>query len=198
MICSQKLQVFRVKNWGKHTLTNHEPLVFRGPQVVHPYCIAMWDWWCRKCGTKENERFIIITITACDQMCLKWLAYFFEDSKYFTNICCNNWKSCNEVLIRINWCLIDATLGTFERVCQLFAIDCASHVDVWTHLSTYYNCYVNKTLVLIFSVFLAFSQFFSILIPHCSIKFASLLSLTEWPINSETPCISVRNWKSFW
>lgn len=52
------------------------------------------------------------------------------NSKCFTNICCSDWKFCNEVLIRINCCLIDETSSTFANVRQLLFRGCQVRIDV--------------------------------------------------------------------
>lgn len=98
------------------------------------------------------------------------LAYRFEDSRCFTIRCSSDWKSCNEVLIKINRCLVDET-----RVSMF----------ILAHLSTYCSCYVIKTLVSFPPYFLFFSNTFHfrpyiiILILQLYVYFTFLYSLTH-------------------
>lgn len=74
----------------------------------------------KKCGGNENEFFFIdIAITASVQMC-HWQCLASE--AYFSLIPSVSGtfaaKSSSEILIRVNWCLIDAISEIIDRVFQ--------------------------------------------------------------------------------
>lgn len=112
----------------------------------------------------------------------KRLAYLFEDSRCFTNSCSSDGKSCNEAIIRVDWCPLDEAPEVFERVRQSLAKRSIlrmlnarpASMFLVAYLSKWCNCYVNKMHVFIFSAFLVFRQHFSFPITYCCIEIASL------------------------
>lgn len=80
----------------------------------------------KKCEGKDNERFTDMTVKA--QMC-PWQSLV-RDWCTFSQIAAERTESCNNVLIRVNWCFPDETSGTFKRV-ENYLLDAANMYQYW-------------------------------------------------------------------
>lgn len=120
----------------------------------------------KKFERNKNKHFNDITITIRGQMChhqsiyvLQNLAslWCFEDSCYIIYETPAPIDSGEDLISRLPIAAVTVleTQGILEKVLQSFARRCRACIDVETHLSTYCDCYVSKTLVFISSCFSA-------------------------------------------